>query len=899
MAAITTITGAAWPTSGAASTATTGFNICTGLTHVGSTDIPAGSAATGYLTSAADTSCDFRIDATASVIPNVGDTYWVKFWARFVRTATSLPATGTLSGMITGPVVSIETRYEANIRSGEGLWTVLGGVTPISQTRPLGPNYTGPIIAYGEWVEMAFQVYRHATAGRYGIYVNGALAIAVENADTSTSPFTNWRVYLGHAGITTQICGPIRSCNDTDATIKAGTGAITIAPQDVADDDIQLWALPGVLNRAGGWWDTSSGTAANATVAVYASGGFVPNTYRYSIAAADELRMSRNVGTLTYNARGWANFIFTGIYVPTGTLSLKVMNAANTAALVQVDIASAELRQNGAKLADLLTTKRYQVIIHLSSTGAAKYTLHNITDDFATGTVTVRTGALANWTPGTVGQVRMDAAPGATPIQVEGVGILKRFHACAFDSYTAGAYATVSPTMISTNHIWESLIGSSSAGQLSYADLWCGTQKGSPFRYDGSNGTAIFPRTYIAVFGRSGNSLKNWSDNVLAITTHLRGCRFCFAPSVNDLGGTSAFASDAARDAKVAEVSGYIEAFTEQLIAGGNEVLLYTMPRLEGTSYDASKIVAINLLNAEVRRIARERQTSDGLITLSDPAALTADHDSLFATGDGVHMINAGDLAYALAMVKGVTTPAVPFPTAANVRLGTDRGNGENGTLAVPGAAYVAYGVAVDNTTGTAILDAASVRSAIGMAAANLDTQIATLATGTALTTLSNKIGTPAGASVSADIAGIAGGSGLTLTAAGIADAVCDEALSEHTTAGTVGKAIADIETGVEAIPPADTGDGDVLVDHNYGGTDELLVEDDDGNAIDGATIRAVTQADYDNGNPYNINGKTTTGADGRWVAPLMLNPDDYYLVISKPQSIETKLVELTVVASS
>ncbi|WP_434723049.1 hypothetical protein [Mesorhizobium sp. RIZ17] len=65
--------------------------------------------------------------------------------------------------------------------------------------------------------------------------------------------------------------------------------------------------------------------------------------------------------------------------------------------------------------------------------------------------------------------------------------------------------------------------------------------------------------------------------------------------------------------------------------------------------------------------------------------------------------------------------------------------------------------------TGFNDLDAASVRGAVGLASANLDTQLATFATAASLTTVNNnvlainsKLGTPAGASVSVDIASIA-----------------------------------------------------------------------------------------------------------------------------------------------
>jgi hypothetical protein len=70
-------------------------------------------------------------------------------------------------------------------------------------------------------------------------------------------------------------------------------------------------------------------------------------------------------------------------------------------------------------------------------------------------------------------------------------------------------------------------------------------------------------------------------------------------------------------------------------------------------------------------------------------------------------------------------------PAVGNVRSGTVYGPASEltGTCAVPGASSVLSGVAVDNTTGTATISAASIRSALGMASANLDTQLAAIPT--------------------------------------------------------------------------------------------------------------------------------------------------------------------------
>jgi hypothetical protein len=93
------------------------------------------------------------------------------------------------------------------------------------------------------------------------------------------------------------------------------------------------------------------------------------------------------------------------------------------------------------------------------------------------------------------------------------------------------------------------------------------------------------------------------------------------------------------------------------------------------------------------------------------------------------------------------------MPAITDVRFGTAYASGAlTGSAYIPAAGSVAFGVPVDATTGTATLTAADVRAAIGMASANLDTQLAAIP-----------------------------------TAVTNANAVWDELMSNHTTAGTYG----------------------------------------------------------------------------------------------------------------
>jgi hypothetical protein len=65
-----------------------------------------------------------------------------------------------------------------------------------------------------------------------------------------------------------------------------------------------------------------------------------------------------------------------------------------------------------------------------------------------------------------------------------------------------------------------------------------------------------------------------------------------------------------------------------------------------------------------------------------------------------------------------------------DVRFGTVYASGAlTGVAYIPSASSVAFGVPVDATTGTATLTAANVRAALGMASANLDTQLTAIPT--------------------------------------------------------------------------------------------------------------------------------------------------------------------------
>ncbi|WP_292471985.1 hypothetical protein [Mesorhizobium sp.] len=117
----------------------------------------------------------------------------------------------------------------------------------------------------------------------------------------------------------------------------------------------------------------------------------------------------------------------------------------------------------------------------------------------------------------------------------------------------------------------------------------------------------------------------------------------------------------------------------------------------------------------------------------------------------GVNVVNAGGTAWNSGAITANTFAAGAITAAKFAANALDAVWSTATRVLTAGTNIVlAKGTGI---TGFNDLDAPGVRSAVGMASANLDTQLSTLATND--TAISNKLGTPAGASVSADIAAV------------------------------------------------------------------------------------------------------------------------------------------------
>ena len=91
-------------------------------------------------------------------------------------------------------------------------------------------------------------------------------------------------------------------------------------------------------------------------------------------------------------------------------------------------------------------------------------------------------------------------------------------------------------------------------------------------------------------------------------------------------------------------------------------------------------------------------------------------------------MNNAGIAGIARSLYTGGVNLNQPAESDVRENVTYGASNEFNGTCAVPGAASVAVGVPIDNTVGTAAITPESIRAALGLASANLDTQLTGLA---------------------------------------------------------------------------------------------------------------------------------------------------------------------------
>jgi hypothetical protein len=126
---------------------------------------------------------------------------------------------------------------------------------------------------------------------------------------------------------------------------------------------------------------------------------------------------------------------------------------------------------------------------------------------------------------------------------------------------------------------------------------------------------------------------------------------------------------------------------------------------------------------------------------------------------------------------------------------------------------------------------------------------------------------------------------------------------SAITTAGSIGKWILDkldvaVSTVSGGVGGGGSGDGDTPVDHDTGGADsyQILSSASGHPPLDNATLKAFLKSDYDAGRRTDayVQAVQFTGANGRWVGPMMLDAGTEYTIVVYDQGFVSSTFNVT-----
>lgn len=689
MAIITNITGSGWATSGTANAANSGIHFLNGtsLVYTGSSDVPPGSVATGYISGTTNTTLDFTIDAGNTAFQGGQTDYWCRFWIRGQRDTNALPADQTA---LTGPRLwsvtdgSIKltgtfavkkngvsdglTLYNETFNGAGGTKKHLsnGGAAGAQAYIPFNP-----VGQTGGWQEMII----HVTDGASGVlefFLNGCRIAQITGIDfTNATNFptgnpgvlassTSWKIaFQAVSGVIWQLCAPIESWQGTDITIRPRTSAYA------STDAIRglyptRWTALGASNKGSAW--TGAGSGITFTETDYASAGINPYRSRLVVSGSDTnvatLTSIDNLGTLPYNSYGWATVGFPHTLCTNGTWSVSLRDSGNASDVVILSFDGTNLKQGSTVLAPITAADRFQLLIHLNSDGRAAFSLHDLTADINSAQ-NWWSGMLSNWTPQSLGPIlqtmTLTATNGANKTEMDGAFVASWVDVIGVDSLTEQPVnGPLTPTMHTANGFAAAFAHLEEAYSIPGGCIPFGT-------YSVPNGTtqSTFQRTHMGVIvGRSGRTIANLLANVIPYMNYSFGIRLILADgaSINDIASVT---TEANRLTIVTTMMNSHQTIIQTLLANKNQVWYTTMLRREKVgqaTYSNLQLEAINDLNTQLRTQVAQYQ-SENLISFSDVSTEVPNH-SLLGWADDTHPTAAGYATATTYMVYKKQTPA-------------------------------------------------------------------------------------------------------------------------------------------------------------------------------------------------------------------------------------------------
>ena len=612
------IDGSAWPTSGAVTNTTVGLaaSAITGtLTHVGTTNVPSGSAATGVLRQTENSAAAIRFDPLATISGlSVGDFYVLRFWIRAVKTSTG-PTSKSDYGLFAWDNTNFLTlKFETNSDGSQG-WTptastaVIAGGTTDSIMKESGPE---PVIPWGSasdnvgWCEVVLRVKRHGSTGLWECWINGNYYYYKTGLDTAamwTAGFAASSFNLNlpaWVGAYWEVCAPI-------ITVHGAAPSFSVTPQTglIPSDALatKFW-LPFCTAQAAGdvygrhFQVSGSGTVTVDTEYLNQSGS--PCRHRFKMAGNGNTPVVTTIptiGTLPYNEQGWGHVAISDLLVPTSGYAIWTINYSGGSACAAFFASGGSLfvkMGSGAYLnvgAFTHASVRYCIILHLNVDGRAAFTMIDLTSQpgAAGGNVTTTTSRmLADWTPGDLGTMSITAGPTASDIEAGYMAVYKRPTLYTVDSIATGSHAPASgnTTAIKTPIC---VARSFPMGRESQ----CLPGAWYPHVLSGMS-----RRMLLAPLGRSGLTRRDFTRNVLGPMQFTFGCEIMGFDlgSVNDV----ALITTGSSTDCLGAMEGYLDEFFKWAVLHDNAVWMATMlPRdlrtftITGVSVGANAVLTL------------------------------------------------------------------------------------------------------------------------------------------------------------------------------------------------------------------------------------------------------------------------------------------------------------------
>lgn len=639
---LTNITAAAWPTSGTATTVTTGLATLSGtsLVHVGSADIPAGSIANGYVEAASNTVLTVGINSLATALA-AGNRYSQTFWVRFVRTGaiTSGFNQRYLDMNGDGVRVLLSTWNNGELGMNASMSVISGGGT-VRNLWGQGSSGSNPFIPYDKWTQFTLDIDLTVGAAAIRFLVNGMIVTQCTAIPTTgTANLAECvTMALQATGAKVQICGPFTSDNNETNTI--------VPLLNLRDSSTKLTkcSLPmSFLSTRGSAWSASlSGVTATRTD--YAASGVGPRRHRQVLSGNGTATIkSIPIGDLPYNAHGWCTIAFPMLLLAgsgASTFVVSVRNAADSANLIELTCNGTNILQGSTVLAPFNRTSRYAVLLHFSNDNKAAITVINQT---LTSPQYVWSAQLTGWTTQAIGglQILATVATGDSP-EVDGAFVSRYCDLVGIDSLSHGPTASLSPVLAAPNRISKNFPN------------WLQEDRMIPgcIGYDDTEHTQAG-----IIIGRSGGSMRAFWENAVQHMRFTHAVRLTMVDggSINDLTGVS----DANRVANFEAWTDALNNVVNRAVANKNRVWLTTMIRREQGTYTATQNREIDTYNGYVRALAQVAQrVAEGrnLVEFSEVAYNINSHASVFSPGDDVHPSEAGGTTIYNTMIANKTT---------------------------------------------------------------------------------------------------------------------------------------------------------------------------------------------------------------------------------------------------